>query len=73
MTPPDSFSVYLRHLDKDEIQFEVLDDGRHVLRITTEVTLYIRSSEAAQTVDGLRELSARAQDMAAALEKLAAK
>ena len=42
---PDSFSVYLRELPADEIDYRVVDDGRHILSITTDVGLYVRPDE----------------------------
>jgi hypothetical protein len=69
----DSFSVYLRNLASEDIEFEVIDeeDSRHVLRITTDVSLYIRPSrdDLPSVIEGLRKLAATATEMADALSR----
>jgi hypothetical protein len=69
MSARDSFAVWLRNLDAGEIDFKVLDDGRHILHITTDVALYVRPDESdlPAIIDGLRKLAATAGEMAAAL------
>jgi hypothetical protein len=68
---PDGFVVYLRNLDPRDVSFEVIDeeDSRHVLRITTDVSLYIRRRQEnlPSVIDGLRKLAVAASEMADAL------
>jgi hypothetical protein len=67
---PDSFTAYLRGLNADDIEFRVLDDGRHVLDITKDVTLYVKPGQdgTAAVIAGLRQLAGAAGAMAWALE-----
>lgn len=69
MSARDSFSVYLRDLPADEISFRVVDDGRHILEITRDVSLYVRPGEddLAAVIAGLRKLADTAGEMAGAL------
>lgn len=69
MNRPDSFLVHLHSLPADAIGFRVLDDGRHVLDITGDITLYVRPGEddLAALVSGLRKLADAAGEMAGAL------
>jgi hypothetical protein len=69
---PDSFSVYLRGLDGDGIGFRVIGDGRHVLDITSDITLFVRPQrdDLRAVAAGLRKLAAAAEEMAGALGQL---
>ena len=69
MSGRDSFSVYLRDLPADEISFRVVDDGRHVLDIARDVSLYVRPGEddLDAVIAGLRKLADTAGEMAGAL------
>lgn len=66
----DGFSVWLRGLDAGEIGFRVLDDVRHCLTITYDVSLWIRPDEADldAVTAGLRALAEAASQMADALD-----
>jgi hypothetical protein len=65
----DSFNVYLHGLDAREIEFPVIDDGRHVLDITQDITLYVRpwEDDLGAVTAGLRKLAEAASEMAGAL------
>jgi hypothetical protein len=65
------FSVYLRNLPADRIGFHVLDDGRHVLDISPDVSLYVRPDEddLPAVIEGLAKLAATASEMAGALNR----
>ena len=69
MTARNTFSVYLRDLPARDIEFRVLDDGRHVLDITGDVQLYVRPDEddLPAVIAGLRKLADTASEMAGAL------
>lgn len=71
MSARDSFSVFLRDLDANEVRFDVLDDGRHVLWVTIAVALYVRpeTDDVPAVIDGLRKLAATATEMADALSR----
>lgn len=68
----DTFVIYLRNLPGEEIGYRTLDDGaRHVLQITSDISLYIRpdaDDNAAEVAASLRKLAAAAGQMAAALD-----
>lgn len=74
MSARDSFNVFLRGLESGEIEFRVLDDGRHVLDIAPGVALYVRPAEddLDAVIAGLRKLADAAGEMAAALSELIA-
>jgi hypothetical protein len=65
----DSFHVYLRGLAANDISFRVLDDRRHVLEITDNVSLYVRPDEddLDAVIAGLRKPADTANEMAGAL------
>jgi hypothetical protein len=65
----DTFAVYLHGLEAREIEFRVLDDGRHWLDITDDVSLIVRpdDDDLAASITGLRKLAAAATEMADAL------
>lgn len=70
MTISDVFTVYLHHLDAAEIEFEAISDGRHILHITRDISLYVRpgTDDLAAVTAGLRKLAESAGAMAEALE-----
>lgn len=64
----DSFLVHLHGLAADEVSFRVLDDGRHVLGITDDISLCIRpGDDLGAVIAGLRKLADAAGEMAMAL------
>ena len=68
MSAGDSFCVYLHSLPARYIGRRVLGDGRHVLQITDDVSLYVRpDDDRAPIIEGLRKLAATATEMATAL------
>ena len=69
MSARDSFSVYLRELPADEIDYRVVDDGRHILSITIDVGLYVRPDDGdlPGVIASLRKLAETASEMAEAL------
>ena len=68
---PDSFSVYLRGLAARDVGFRVIDDGRHILDITGDISLYVRpdTDDLAEVIGGLRKLADAAAEMAGALSE----
>ena len=78
MSARDAFSVYLYGLDPAEVESRVLEDGRHVLDITRDVALYVRTRPTADgyvpaddlpaVIAGLRKLAATAEEMARTLD-----
>lgn len=69
MSARDSFTVYLHDLPASEVEVRVLDDGRHVLSITGDISLYVRPAkdDLGAVVAGLRKLAAAAEEMARSL------
>jgi hypothetical protein len=65
----DSFTVYLRDLAANDISFRVIDDGRHILEITRDISLYVRpdDDDLDAVIAGLRKLADAAEEMAGAL------
>lgn len=70
MKIPAMFTVYLRNLNARDVEFRVIEDGRHILQITRDVSLYVHPDEddLAAIAEGLWKLATDASDMAAALE-----
>jgi len=71
MSAPDSFNVYLHGLAASDVEFRVLDDGRHVLDITDDISLYVRpgGDDLEAVIAGLRKLAETAEEMAGALSE----
>lgn len=69
---PDTFTVYLHHLDARPIEWCVIEDGRH---ITRDVALYVRpeADDVAAVTAGLRQLAESAAQMADALDRVPAR
>jgi hypothetical protein len=69
VSAPDAFSVYLRGLAARDVEFRVIGDGRHILGITSDVSLYVRPAEddIPAVIAGLRKLAGAAGEMARAL------
>lgn len=63
-------SVYVRELPAHQVGYRVLADGRHVLDINDDISVYVRpdrDGDLAAVTAGLRKLAAAATEMAEAL------